>query len=227
MKVLKLALCAMTATVALGGAAMAQESTISYNVGIVSDYVFRGLSQTMEDPAIQGGVDLAAGNAYLGIWGSNVDFGDSTQFEVDFYGGYKMPVGAATLDLGLIYYGYVDAPSGADYGNFEGKAAISAPVGPATLGAAVYYSPDSFGAAEEATYLEVNGAVPLGPVTVSGAFGNQDFKDLDSYTLWNLGAAYTFADHFTLDLRYYGTGNEDFTGFLGEDRVVLGLKAAF
>jgi uncharacterized protein (TIGR02001 family) len=227
MNVLKLALCAVTATVALGGAAMAQtETTVSYNIGIVSDYVFRGLSQTNEDPAIQGGVDLGAGPAYLGIWASNVDFNDSTQLEVDLYGGYKVPIGAATLDLGLIYYGYVDAPTGADYGNFEGKAALSAPVGPATLGAALYYSPDSFGAAESAAYFEVNGAVPVGPVTLSGAFGAQTYDGAGDYNTWNIGASYTFADHFTLDGRYYDT-DEDFLGTIGEGRFVVGLKAAF
>jgi uncharacterized protein (TIGR02001 family) len=228
MNVLKLALTAVAATVALGGAAMAQDTgpTVAYNIGVVSDYVFRGISQTNEDPAIQGGIDVSQGPAYLGVWASNVDFNDSTQAEVDLYGGYKFSLGAATLDLGAIYYGYIDAPSGADYGNFEGKAAISGPVGPATLGAAVFYSPDSFGAADEAAYYELNGAVPVGPVTVSGAVGAQTYKGSGDYNTWNLGASYTFADHFTLDGRYYDT-DEDFLGQIGEGRFVVALKAAF
>ena len=62
MKTMKIALAAAAATVALSGAAMAEELKLSYNVGVVSDYVFRGVSQTQEDPAIQGGVDAPNGN---------------------------------------------------------------------------------------------------------------------------------------------------------------------
>lgn len=227
MKLIKTALCALTASFALGGAAMAQEPTVTFNVGVVSDYVFRGLSQTDEKAAIQGGADVTSGMAYAGVWASNVDFGDDTSAEIDVYGGIKPTVGPATLDFGVIYYGYVDEPNNADYANWEFKAAASVPAGPATVGAAVYYSNDSFGAADEATYLEVNGAVPVGPVSLSGAFGNQNFKDLDDYNLWNIGVGYTFADHYTVDFRYYGTDNEDFTGYLGDDRFVVGLKATF
>lgn len=222
MKVLKLALCAVAASAAMGSAAMAQEATVAYNIGVVSDYVFRGYTQTMEDPAIQGGVDISAGKGYAGIWASNVDFGDSTQMEVDLYGGYKPTVGPVNLDLGLIYYGYVDAPSGADYGNFEFKAAASTAVGPATVGAAVYASPDTFGSLKEATYYEINGAIPAGPISISGAYGSQTYKDADSYALWNVGASYTFADHYTVDLRYYGTDVDNLDSY-----TTIGIKAAF
>ena len=51
---------------------------VAFNVGVFSDYVYRGYSQTNEDPAIQGGMDLTAGNFYAGVWASNVDFGDDT-----------------------------------------------------------------------------------------------------------------------------------------------------
>ena len=229
MKLFKLALAASAATFALGAAAGAQaaDSTVAFNVGVVSDYVFRGISQTQEDPAIQGGVDVSSGIAYGGAWASNVDFGDDTKAEIDVYGGIKPVVGAVTLDFGLIYYGYVDEPQNADYANWEVKAAASVPAGPATLGAAVFYSNDSFGAAQEATYVEVNGAVPVGPFTLSGAFGNQSYRHGEDYNTWNLGASYTFAEHYTLDLRYVATDNETFVGPLGDDRVTLGLKAAF
>jgi len=73
----------------------------------------------------------------------------------------------------------------------------------------------------------VNGAVPVGPFTLSGAFGNQSYKHGEDYNTWNLGASYTFATHYTVDLRYVATDNETFVGPLGDDRVTLGLKAAF
>jgi len=226
MKTLKLALCAVAASVAFGGAAMAQDSSVAFNVAVTSDYVFRGISQTQEDPAISAGVDVASGKAYFGAWASNVDFGDDTSAEIDVYGGYKPTVGAVTLDFGLIYYSYVSEPNNADYANWEVKAAASVPAGPATLGAAVYYSNDSFGAADEATYVEVNGAVPVGPLSISGAIGNQSYKGGEDYNTWNLGVSYTF-DKLTLDGRYIATDNETFVGPLGDDRFVVTLKAAF
>ncbi|WP_255406556.1 TorF family putative porin, partial [Caulobacter sp. B11] len=65
---LKLALASAAASVALGGAAMAQDLTLSYNVGVASDYIFRGVSNSNEDPQIFGGVDATYGMGYAGVW---------------------------------------------------------------------------------------------------------------------------------------------------------------
>ena len=90
MKVTKIALAAAAATVALSGAAMAEELKLSYNLGATSDYVFRGVSQTQEDPAIQGGIDATYGIGYAGVWASNVDFGaDDPTAEIDLYAGVR------------------------------------------------------------------------------------------------------------------------------------------
>lgn len=230
MNALKLALCAAVASFSMAGAASAQTDTtpvFSYNVGIASDYVFRGFTQTDEGPQVFGGVDMTAGLFYTGLWASNVDFLDGTDAEVDVYAGFKPTLGPVGLDLGIIYYGYVGAPDGSDYGNVEFKAAGSVPVGPASVGAAVYYSPDSFGAAEEATYYEANAAFsPMANIGVSGAVGRQTYKDGDDYTTWNLGAGYTFAEKFTFDVRYHDTDIEDCEDVCDE-RVVATLKAAF
>jgi uncharacterized protein (TIGR02001 family) len=94
--------------------------TISYNIGAVSDYRFRGISQTSNRAAVQGGADVAFKNgAYLGIWASNVawvrtfNLANKSNLEVDLYGGYKMEVAKdTTLDLGLITYQYPGNNSG-------------------------------------------------------------------------------------------------------------------
>jgi uncharacterized protein (TIGR02001 family) len=210
------------------GAACAQTGPqLSYNIGVASDYVFRGVSQTDENAQLFGGVDLTAGKFYAGTWASNVDFNDSTDAEIDLYAGFKPTLGLATLDLGVIYYGYVDAPSGADYANTEFKAAASIPAGKGGLGAAVFYSPDSFGAADEATYYEINGSYPVARKwSVSGALGRQTYKGSGDYTTWNLGAAYAINDKLALDLRYVDTDEHGF-GKLYDSRAVATLKAAF
>jgi len=63
---------------ATASAASAQDVDVAFNVAVTSDYVFRGISQTDEDPGFSGGVDLTYGSFYSGAWVSNVDFGDDT-----------------------------------------------------------------------------------------------------------------------------------------------------
>jgi len=224
MKFLKLAICAATASLALGGAAYAQEVNFSANAGIASDYIFRGVSQTDEGPQIFGGADLSSGIFYAGVWASNVDFYDSTDAEIDLYAGIKPTVGPVSLDLGAIYYGYLNEPSAADYAYWEFKAAGSIPAGPATLGAAVYYSPEFFGGIGSATYVEANAAIsPADKWTINGAIGNQSFDAGGDYTTWNVGVSYAFTDNFSADLRYHDS-DLDCTDLCGS-RIAVGIKA--
>ncbi|MCR5879389.1 TorF family putative porin [Phenylobacterium sp. J367] len=234
MKALKLALLGAVGALALAGTAQAQEDagpiSLSFNVGAASDYVFRGISQTDEDPQIFGGVDATIGSiGYAGVWASNVEFNNGTDLEFDIYGGIKPTVGAVTFDIGLIYYGYVDSPPGPDQDYWEGKLAASTAAGPATIGAALYYSPEFFGETGDATYVEVNGALPLGEskFTVSGALGYQSVDVGVDYTTWNLGLGLGLTDNISLDLRYWDTDEHDALGKLGDSRVVIGVKAAF
>ncbi|MFA4899696.1 MAG: TorF family putative porin [Brevundimonas sp.] len=213
--------------IGLAAPASAQSTVdVAWNVGAVSDYVFRGFSQTSEDPAIQGGVDLTSGSFYAGAWVSNVDFGDDTDAEVDVYGGYRTEAGGFALDFGAIGYLYVGEPDGADYNYAEFKAAASRAVGPATFGAAVYYSPDFFGADKEATYAEVNAAFsPTPKWTVSGALGKQWLDVSDDYTTWNVGVGYALTDKVGVDVRYHDTDVDGVPG--AEDRIVGAVKLTF
>lgn len=225
MKVLKLALCAAAASFAMASAASAQD--VSFNVGVTSDYVFRGFTQTMEDPAVFGGVDVSHGLFYAGAWASNVDFGDETDAEIDVYAGVKPTFEDVTFDFGAVYYGYVNAPSGSDYGYWEFKAAASVPLGPVTAGAVAYYSPEFFGGIGDAFYYEGNVSIsPVENLSLSAAVGNQSFDIGGDYMTWNLGGGYTFADKFTLDLRYHDTDIKGCTN-LCDERYVATLKAAF
>lgn len=208
--------------------------SFSFNAGIASDYVFRGVSQTEEDPQVFAGVDftndLTGGQLYAGAWASNVSFpGDpDTNAEIDLYAGFRPEAFGFNFDLGVIAYLYTGQPDGADYDYVEAKLSASRAVGPATLGAALYYSPDFFGAAEdEAVYVEVNGAYALtDQLSLSGAVGRQAVSSDFDYTTVNVGLAYTFADRFTLDGRYHSTDESDF-GAIYDDRFVASLKAVF
>ncbi len=97
--------------------------TLTANVGLYSQYVFRGLTQTNEDPAVQGGFDFTHSSGfYLGTWASNISWlkenattGSNTtagtyktggSIEMDFYGGYRGSVGDFSYDVGMLQYYY-------------------------------------------------------------------------------------------------------------------------
>lgn len=101
---------AQTADPSKDGVAPASPHTLTANVGLFSSYRFRGIDQTNGKPALQGGFDYAhSSGIYLGNWNSNISSGagfPDGNLEMDFYGGYKLPIGDFTLDFGTIYYYY-------------------------------------------------------------------------------------------------------------------------
>lgn len=101
---------AVAAALAVPGLALAQAaSPIAGNVSLVSDYRFRGITQTFEEPALQGGFDYAHSSGfYVGNWNSSIadTFFAGSPLEMDFYAGYKPTFGDVTLDLGVLHYLY-------------------------------------------------------------------------------------------------------------------------
>lgn len=225
---LTLSLLAASASVALAGSALAADGpTVTFNIGANTDYVFRGISQTDEAGSVFGGADVAAGIAYGGVWLSNVDFNNGTTMEYDIYAGFKPTVGPVAMDIGVIYYGYGNKPSGPDEAYWEAKVAGSVPVGKATVGAAFYYSPEFPFKTGEATYVELNAAAPINDKwSVSGAIGHQSVVGPADYNTWNLGVGYALNSKVGFDLRYWDTDEHGF-GKIYESRVTLGVKATF
>lgn len=161
-------------------AAPEPEYTLTANVGLFSDYRFRGFTQTNYQPAIQGGFDFAHKSGfYLGNWNSNVSdtLFNGAPIEMDFYGGYKHAFGDFTLDVGLLYYYY---PGAGEYNpNFKPKnfeAYIGGSYGPVSI--KYFYSfTDFFG---------LNGEL-LTPPTSTNSKGSQ-YVDLSfSYTFEGTG----------------------------------------
>lgn len=222
------ALVGASLAIGVAGAASAQDTsgipgTFSANVGLVSEYYFRGLSQTDDAPAIQGGFDyevkLADPTAlYLGVWGSNVDFNegagvDGATVEVDLYGGFRGSIGDSGIgwDIGFIYYTYPGAASSLNYDFVEVQGALSYDFGLASVAASVNYSPDNFGESGAAWYPKLALDVPLGKtgITFSGYVAKQyiDKEDVfgsPDYTEWNLSLGYSIAG-FDLSVAYSDT----------------------
>ena len=100
-------LCVAIALTALSGTAWAQ---VTANVTVTNNYIWRGLTQTTNDAAVQGGIDYAhATGLYVGTWVSNVKYaaGDAFSYEHDVYFGYAGG-DKLTYDIGWIYYNYDD-----------------------------------------------------------------------------------------------------------------------
>lgn len=188
--------------------------SIAGGTTFTTDYVFRGVSNSDNDPAVQGYIELSYDIFYLGIWGSNTDLGINDDLEIDWYGGIRPTWNNFEFDFGVLYYSYPnagDALSGGDPDYFEIKAAVAYPIHEMVkLGVAGYWSPDYFGETDDSFYLEGNAEVSLPfNITVSGAIGQQWFDDnvnnFEDYLTWNIGASWTFKDTLTFDVRYHDT----------------------
>lgn len=203
------------------------EHTLTGNMGLYSQYIFRGLTQTDRDPALQGGFDYSHSSGfYLGTWASNIswlrDFGaysSGGSLEWDFYGGYKWGFAEDfTLDLGLLYYWY---PGNAAPGFPKGNT-LEAYVGLAwkwlsskfsySLGEDTFTVPNSQGT----WYLDLSANIPLvDKLTLNLHYGIQEFSgstpagvsndSLASYKDWKVGVSYALPKDFTVGAFYTDT----------------------
>jgi len=138
----------------------------SANVALTTDYMYRGISQSNEQPAISGGFDYGYStggfaDVYAGIWTSSLDFADGdTSIEIDYYGGLTGEFSNnISWDVGGFYYQYpgTDADAAGDFDFFEvygnlGYTFTDVRLEP-SLGFGVAYSPDFFGETGDAVYF--------------------------------------------------------------------------
>lgn len=212
-------------------AAGQESSNFSGNLALTSDYVFRGYTQTSEEPAVQGGLDWeGAGGWHLGVWGSSLDFGpgDSASVEVDIYGGYSWEINDVSYGLGLIYYAYPGSGSESGYDFVEAYASAGYDFEAVSLSAALHFTPDNFG--ETGTGWHVTGGLSRALSDALSVDANIGFSQVtpdfgEDYLDWNLGLTYSFP-LLALDLRYYDTDAPDCADSC-DSRMVLTLSTAF
>lgn len=201
---------------------------VAFGVAGVTDYRFRGVTNSKKDPAIQGYAELQAFDwVYAGIWGSSVSFPSNRgltdpSMEIDFYGGLRHTWDAFTLDVGGIYYYYPGEQTlnGAlrelDYWEIYAKPAIAFGDFGSVTGN-IYWTSDFVNVSSDALYLavipKVNipvGAFPDLSFYVSGELGKQWVKknlfniNPPDYLTWNIGGGVTYKA-MTLDVRYSDT----------------------
>ncbi len=207
--------------------------SVSGNVGAVTDYRFRGISQSDEDPAAQASLTLDHqsgfyAGAFVSTLGSDSRLGAG---EIDYFIGYAREIATATnLDVGLNYTTYPGASAGlgeTDY--FEPYASVSHTIGPVTAELGAIYAPeqDALGG-EDNLYLfgDVRGGVPFTPLTVVGHLGRSDgaLAAGGDYLDWSVGLEVARGPA-TLSLTYVDT---DLPGVRNVDSgLVLGLRLGF
>ena len=232
MKGIKFGLAACAAALSLGsmaeGAAAEEERQFGYALTLTgaSDYMFRGISYSDENPTVNAYLELNYGIAYLAFWTSNVDYGPVGPWEQDVYLGIRPTTGAVNWDLAAYYYIYGNRDKGefgssTDIDYFEFKIGASGTVAPnLTAGATLWLTPDQGYAATENVSLEGSLAYELPKVdkftpTLSGLVGYSDsgtnryyptgyWLGKESYTYWNAGLNVT-VDKFFMDFRYWDT----------------------
>ncbi|MNJ88137.1 putative bacterial protein [compost metagenome] len=198
------------------------EHSFTGNLSVVSDYRFRGVSQTFRQPAVQGGFDYAHSSGfYVGNWNSNVSGNSFTDgsIEMDLYGGYKFNITPdVTADVGVLYYYYPGAQilGGKKYNTTEVYGSVGYKWFTLKYSNAVsdfFGAPDSNGS----DYIELNANFEVMDKTTLGFHvGHQKVKNVDnaSYTDYKLSLARDFG-FATIGLAVVGTD-------LNNDGPVLG-----
>lgn len=185
---------------------------VSGTVAFTTDYVFRGISNTDNNPAAQAGLEYSYDTGfyditpYFGVWGSNVDFndGDEATVELDWSFGFRgtLPIADQEIgwNLGGIYYSYPGAGKvggqSSNYDYWEIPVGLTyAPLDFLEFGLTNYYSPDFFGATGKANYI--NGKVTVTPpnpyvdFALFAGMGHQYIEHSKDYNDWTLGATVT------------------------------------
>lgn len=220
-----------TANAQAAATAPASPHTFTGNVSVVSDYRFRGISQTYKLPALQGGFDYShASGFYVGNWNSSVSglsFPNGASLEMDLYGGWKTEfANGVGLDIGGLYYyypgSYYSTANGNNkpkYNNFELYAGLSYKWLSAKYS---YATTDYFGATGSAFGLNPLGLNPpptngLQGVNANGAgtgnFTGSNNAGSKGSQYFELNANYEVAPKFTLNGHVGHLSVKNFTGF--------------
>jgi uncharacterized protein (TIGR02001 family) len=222
----------------------ASPHTITGNMGLFSEYRFRGISQTFEKPAFQGGFDYAHSSGfYLGNWNSNVSetMYSGASLEMDFYGGFKKSFGDFGIDVGAIYYYYPGSDSAA-VGKIDNTEVY---IGGSWKWVSLKYyhavsdffsAPDTKGS----SYIDLSATFDLGSGWgVVGHYGQQKVKNMSAadYGDWKLGVTKDLGNGWNASLSYIDTDAEEgpytFTNaagktmFLGDTTVVISVGKTF
>jgi uncharacterized protein (TIGR02001 family) len=243
----------LLSALAFSGAAFAQakapepDYTLSFNAGLVTDYRYRGISQSRLKPALQGGIDFAHKSGfYLGTWASTIKWikdipGGDASVEIDVYGGYKNTIGSLGYDVGVLTYQYPNNSLNPSTNTTEIYGALT--FGPATLKYS-HSTSNLFGFADSkgSGYLDLSATFDLGDGwSVVPHVGHQKVdgnnNGIFSYTDYSIALNKDFGNGLVASLTAVDTNVKKVNGVpvyispngknLGKSGLVAGIKYNF
>lgn len=227
--------CVAGAMLASAGAASAQMiPDISASATFVTDYRFRGVSESNRDPAVQAGIELESGSFFVGAWGSSVaDFNGATT-EIDLYGGWRGNLGPLEAEAGITSYLY---PGGRDTDTMEFFGSLTGSLGPAQATVGLNWAPDqgNLDGSSRYAYGALSVGIPLTPLTARASIGHERGSMVPDASLrttsktdWMLGVD-AIVGPLTLGVAYVGNDLPEKRHFnqAAKNAFVVSLGAVF
>ena len=196
-----------TGVIALFSGVMSlQAAEFESNVALSSDYIWRGMTQTAEEPAISGGFDIAGESGlYFGTWASNVEFGDGAALELDWYAGYANELdNGFSYDIGYLAYTY----PGEDSLDFE----------EIYVGFGYSYFGYTFSSGQDSAPDNSEISVALGETGLGFTYG--DYDEYGEYTIISYDLPVSIAG-LGVSLAWTDFSAEDSSGLADEDTFVV------
>ena len=213
-----LAACSvLAASTGLSSIAVA-ESPLTGNIGVTSNYVWRGATQSNDEAAVSGGIDYAADfGLYVGTWVSNLSGGD---YEQDWYAGYSFEAGPVGLDVGYIAYTY---PVGTTNENFD-EVYLNASWKMLSGGVALTVDGDSNAAefSDDDLYLYIGADFEVAEgLSIGVLYGDYDFDDPAGVDYSHIQVSVS-KDDFTFAIE-----DNDKDGAAGDSRFTVSWSKSF
>lgn len=226
---------------------MGNEWAFSANAAFTTEYVFRGISLTAENPAVQAGFDVEYGMFFAGIWGTNVDFGgdpltgkDLANVEIDYWAGIAPEWRGVAFEIYGLYYTYpgaCEAKCGIPENDYFELGTSAAYTFTEKWGVKVenFWTWENYNETGEANAFELSSTYEFNEwwiftPSIRGLVGWQWFEELDSYTYWNVGLDLNFLENWTAKIDYWDTADlacSESGVFACDARVVGTLIAEF
>ena len=229
----------LLASALLASSSLAQAVDLSANLGVQSNYLFRGVTQTDDKAAVSGGLDLTTDSPfYLGAWMSNVDFGGDESVEVDLYGGIGDDIGDTgfSYDLSGWYYWYPgDGDDDLDYAEVSGSLGWKILTG--SISYTVYSETNGDHAFDnDDLYYNLNIDFPwdFQGFTASANIGYYDFDDDGNcmecdfnYTNWGISVTKDAGDFGSLSMNYEQVSDENDVSSKDDPQFWIGWARGF
>mgnify|MGYP000586750749 CR=1 FL=1 len=222
----KISLAALIAISTLGTVTSLQASDVevSGNIGATSNYIWRGMTQTLDKGSVNGGLDLSYEGFYAGTWASNVDFGSKANYELDLYAGYSNSIDDFSYDLSYVTFMYPDSKDDSDFS--EITLALGYSLNDLSIGASysktVY---EEWANGKKPSYIEGTASYDFKVVSLDLSYGDYE----DSGSNYTVGLSKSFdINGKAIDLALvYSEYNADSGSTNDQDNVFASISYSF